>query len=300
MRLDELERSSADVTERPLYQPRAVVETEAAGKQTSPWYCRPSRLLAVLIAIIAITAGGALWWLQARQWESTDDAFIDVHMVRIAPQVGGRVARVLVDDNQEVAAGQLMVEIDPAYFQAKLDQATANHAAAAGSLEQAKAQRAAAVANAEEARAEVGVAEANAANATSQLKRTQPLVERQFASRQQLDNDLASARSTSSNLLASQKKLAAAEAQLDVATSQIDTAKANLKSAVALEDQAQLDLGYTRVVAPEAGQRRPQNRRRRRLRPGRAKSDGAGAAAGLGHGELQRDAARPYAEGADR
>ena len=35
---------------------------------------------------MAITAGGALWWLQARQWESTDDAFIDVHMVRIAPQ----------------------------------------------------------------------------------------------------------------------------------------------------------------------------------------------------------------------
>ncbi len=146
-----------------------------------------------------------------------------------------------------------MVEIDPAYFQAKLDQAVANRAAAAGGLEQAKAQQAAASANVEEAHAEVGVAEANATNAAKQLKRTQPLVERQFASRQQLDNDLASARSTTSNLLANQKKLAAAEAQLQVAASQIDTAKANLKSAVAQEEQARLDLDYTRVVAPEAG-----------------------------------------------
>jgi membrane fusion protein (multidrug efflux system) len=207
----------------------------------------------MLIAAAAVITGGALWWLQARHWENTDDAFIDVHMVRIAPQVAGRVARVLVDDNQEVSAGQLMVEIDPAYFQAKLDQAVANHAAATSGLEQAKAQQAAANANAEEARAEVGVAEANATNAAKQLKRTEPLVERQFASRQQLDNDLATARSTNSNLLASQKKLAAADAQLQVAASQIDTAKANLKSAVAQEEQARLDLDYTRVVAPDAG-----------------------------------------------
>jgi multidrug resistance efflux pump len=91
-------------------------------------------LLAVLAAAAAIIVGGVLWWLEARQWESTDDAFIDAHMVLVAPQVAGRVARVLVNDNQEVAAGQLMVQLDPAYFQAQLDQAVANRAAAEGSL----------------------------------------------------------------------------------------------------------------------------------------------------------------------
>jgi membrane fusion protein (multidrug efflux system) len=256
MSLDELDRPAPDVIERPPSRPQPEAKAQprqSPPEKTTAWYRRPFRLVAILIAVALVITGGALWWLQARHWESTDDAFIDAHMVRIAPQVAGRVARVLVDDNQEVTAGQLMVELDPAYFQAKLDQAVANHAAATGSLEQAKAQEAAASANADQARAEVGVAEANATNAAKQLKRTEPLVERQFASRQQLDNDLASARSTNSNLLASQKKLAAAEAQLQVAASQIDTAKANLKSAMAQEEQARLDLDYTRVVAPEAG-----------------------------------------------
>jgi membrane fusion protein, multidrug efflux system len=59
-------------------------------------------LLLVIIIAAALITGGVVWWLQARQWESTDDAFIDVHMVMIAPQVAGRVSRVLVDDNQKV------------------------------------------------------------------------------------------------------------------------------------------------------------------------------------------------------
>jgi membrane fusion protein (multidrug efflux system) len=184
---------------------------------------------------------------------TTDDAFIDAHMVQIAPQMGGRVARVPVGDNERVAAGQLLVALDPAEYQAKLDEAVANRAAAAGSLSQAKAQRAALVAGEEQARAEVGVAEANAAHAASQLQRTQSLVERQFASRQQLDTDLANARGTASTLVAAQKKLAAATAQLEVAASQIATAKANLESAAAHEEEARLDLGFTRVSAPESG-----------------------------------------------
>jgi membrane fusion protein, multidrug efflux system len=99
----------------------------------------------------------------------------------------------------------LLVKLDPAIFQAQLDEAAANREAAAGSLAQANAQQAVALANAQEARAQVGVAEANATNASRQLQRTQPLVERQFASRQQLDNDLANPRSTAANLDAAQK-----------------------------------------------------------------------------------------------
>jgi membrane fusion protein, multidrug efflux system len=217
------------------------------------WHRRPTRLLLVLAVGAALVGGGVMWWLGARQWVTTDDAFIDVHMVHIAPEVAGRVARVLVDDNQQVKAGQLLVALDPAIYQARLDQAVALHAAAAGNLAQAQAQRNADVADAEEARAEVGVAEANAANAASQLKRTQSLVEREFASRQQLDNNIAAARGSDSTLVAAQKKLAAAEARLEVATSQIATAKANFDSAAAQEEEARLDLAYTRVSAPKSG-----------------------------------------------
>jgi membrane fusion protein (multidrug efflux system) len=244
------------VTQKPgsILRPEAAVPAERARRAgSSARYRRPFRLLAALAAAAALIAGAVSWWLEARQWVTTDDAFIDTHMVLIAPQVAGRVARVLVGDNERVAAGQLLVALDPAEYQAKLDQAAANRAAAAGGLAQAKAQRAALIAIEEEARAEVGVAEANSAHAARQLQRTQSLVERQFASRQQLDNDLANARSTSSTLVAAQKKLAAAAAQLEVAASQIATAKANLESASAHEAEVRLDLAYTRVVAPEAG-----------------------------------------------
>jgi membrane fusion protein (multidrug efflux system) len=256
MSLDELERLAPDVTDEPVSRPQPEADANAQQplrQKTTAWYRGPLRLLVVLIVATAVIAGGVLWWLEARQWETTDDAFIDAHMVMVAPQVAGRVARVLVDDNQKVASGQLLVELDPAVFQAQLDQAAANRASAGGSLAQANAQQTVAAANEQEARAEVGVAEANATNAAHQLERTKPLVERQFASRQQLDNDLANAHSTSANLVAVQKKLASAEAQSQAAASQIDTAKANLKSAEAQEEQARLNLAYTRVVAPEAG-----------------------------------------------
>jgi membrane fusion protein (multidrug efflux system) len=256
MSLDEIDRPEADLTERPRVAPRT--DREAPTRQTGrgrkrPWYRRPLVLGAVLVLVAALIAGGVSWWLEARQWETTDDAFIATHMVMVAPQVAGRVAAVPVDDNQEVAAGQLLVEIDPASLRAQLDQATADRAAAAGSLAQAEAQQAAARANVEEAQAEIGVGQANATNAQRQLERTQALVGRGFATRQQRDNDLANARSSASNLVAAQKKLAAAQAQARVAASQIVTAKANLKSAQARAQQALLNLSYTQVAAPEAG-----------------------------------------------
>jgi len=208
-------------------------------------------LLGLVAAVVLI--GGVLWWLEARDWETTDDAFIDVHMVQLAPQVAGRVTRVQVSDNERVTAGQKILEIDPAPFQAKLDQAAAAQAAAAGNLAQAKAQQAAAVANEAESAAEVGVAEANATNAATQLKRDQPLAAHDVVSHQQLDNDIAAARSTAATLAAAQKKRAASAAQVAVAESQIATAKANLDSAAAQTEQAKLDLSYTRLFAPEAG-----------------------------------------------
>src|SRR6201998_3552429 len=58
--------------------------------------------------------------------ESTDDAQVDGHITPIASKVYGRVADVLVDDNQPVEAGQVLVKIDPRDYQAAVDQAKAS------------------------------------------------------------------------------------------------------------------------------------------------------------------------------
>ena len=247
----------APLPARPAAEPQrpgqAPLPARPAAEPRQPRLRRPIVMLAVAIAALVVIIGGVLWWLEARRYESTDDAFIDVHMTRIAPQVAGRVLRVAVDDNQAVKPGDLLIEIDPADYQSRLDQVIANQATADANLAQAKAQQVVVQADAEQARAQVGVAEANAINAATQLRRDQPLAERQVISRQQLDNDIANARSTAATLVAAQKRLASAEAQLSVAAAQVAAAEASLKAAAAQVAQARLNLSYTKVAAAEGG-----------------------------------------------
>ena len=122
----------------------------------------------VLLAVAPFT----LSWVDYRSTHSiTDDAFVETHVVNIAPQeVSGHLVRYLVQEHDEVAAGQLLAEIDPVPYreqvalqQAKLDVAVAQRAAAQTALEvlQAQvpreieaAQKALAAAQAEQAREE--------------------------------------------------------------------------------------------------------------------------------------------------
>ena len=256
--------SLLDKTTLPLAERQAPVRRAAqpgrpdhapAAEAARPRYQRLLQVGIVVAIAAAVGIGGTSWWLEARHYESTDDAFIDVHMVHVSPQVGGRVARVLVNDNQQVEAGQSLLEIDPADFKARLDQASANKASAAGKLAQAQAQLKVSRANLDELRAEVGVAQANAANAAIDVKRYQELARIHSAalSQQQLDNSTANAKSTAATLAAAQRKVDAADAQIAFAETQVQTAEADLQSATAQVEQAQLDLSYTKLLAPVAG-----------------------------------------------
>ncbi len=62
--------------------------------------------------------------------ESTDDAQVDGHLIPISPRINGTVVSVLVNDNQSVKAGQELVQLDPADYQADLAQAEAQLATA--------------------------------------------------------------------------------------------------------------------------------------------------------------------------
>jgi membrane fusion protein, multidrug efflux system len=242
---------------KPGVRPAAPPAADREGEPPAPRRRSPVRRIVTFLLLLMLLAAagfvGTSWWLTARHFESTDDAFVDAHMAGISPQIGGRVLQVPVDDNEDVAQGQLLVLIDPADYQARVDQTLALRAAAAGGIAQAKAQFAAAEANVEEAEAEVGVAQANATNAAVELKREQALEPSHAVSRQAYDTAVANAKSTAATLVAAQKKKAAAEAQVGVAKSQIDTADANLKSAEAQLAEARLQLSYTKVTAPAAG-----------------------------------------------
>jgi len=229
-------------------------DTDSSKKKT-PWYRRPLLVGVLILAVIVGTVAGALWWRHSRKYQSTDDAAIDVVAQRVSPQIAGRVLRVLVDDNQDVAVGTVLVELDPADFRNRLDQAHAAEAQAAAQIAEAQAQAAVADAQREQAKGNEGVAEANATNAAHELRRFQDLRADSTGavSQQQLDRATAAANSTAAQLRAAQKGVVAAEAQARHAASQIDAARAAAKSAASQVAQAQLMLSYAQVKASVAG-----------------------------------------------
>src|ERR1051325_9297395 len=111
------------------------VDTEPVKR---PLYRRPAFLIAAVILLLIGAAIGIKYWLYARSHETTDDAFIDAHVTPVSPKVSGYVAKVHVHANQQVKKGDLLVEIDPRDFQAKLDQANAALAAGEARLKEAQ------------------------------------------------------------------------------------------------------------------------------------------------------------------
>src|SRR5579871_314949 len=82
-------------------------------RKPSPFQRPAFKIGAAIVLVIAII-GGITWWLIERHYESTDDAFIDTHIVQIAPQISGEVRAVHVADNQQVHVGDPLVDIDSA------------------------------------------------------------------------------------------------------------------------------------------------------------------------------------------
>jgi membrane fusion protein (multidrug efflux system) len=117
--------------------PIPPVETERQTRKR-PLYRRPAFLIAAVIVILVSALLGTRYWLYARSHESTDDAFIDAHIIQVSPKVSGYVVKLDVDSNQQVNKGDLIAEIDPRDFQARLDQAKAALAAGEARLKEAR------------------------------------------------------------------------------------------------------------------------------------------------------------------
>ena len=206
-----------------------------------------------LLVLGALAVGGVLYWLHARHFESTDDAFIDGHISQIAAQVPGRVTRIAFADNQQVTAGQVLVELDPRDYQVKLDQAAAQRAEAAAQADQARAQVGLQQANLDQAAANVRVTEADLHQAQTDLARYRA-IDPKAVTRQQLDTSSSTVRSAEARLDANRQAVAAAKAQVDAQRAAVAAAEASVRQADVAVENARLQLSYTRVAAPADGQ----------------------------------------------
>jgi membrane fusion protein (multidrug efflux system) len=222
---------------------------EAATRTRQRKFPRAIIALAVLGSVLA---GALYYWKWVAPYESTDDAFIEANVIPVAPQVSGRVVRLLVNDNQEVRQGDELVQIDPSDYQVKLDQARANLAAAKGRLQQAKALFEVDEARVQQERASVVAAQAESQRADADLKRYQAVGNR-GVSQSRLDLAATEARSSSAAADVARNKQLAAESQSTLDKASIETAMADVTRNEAAVHQAELDLSYTHITAPRAG-----------------------------------------------
>ena len=219
--------------------------------------------LAFVFAVIV----GLVYLVNSAAYQSTDDAFIDGHIVPVSAQVAGRVQSVYVDDNQSVSQGHLVVELDPRDFDAAVRQKAA---ALASSQAQAVATEAAgqqAIAHVKTEQATVESDQATAAadaaqsdKAQSDLKRNEELFKTKVVSPQDVDQFRATAKSARATLTAAEKKVLSdealvSEAQAEVATyvGLLQTVNAQIRESDANLASAKLNQSYTKVWAPESG-----------------------------------------------
>jgi membrane fusion protein (multidrug efflux system) len=219
---------------------------------------KPGRFKRVLgfaigaMVVVTLVVGGTLYWLNARHFESTDDASVDAYMTQMAPRVAGQVTKLLFADNQHVAAGQTLVLIDPRDFQAKLDQAQAQRASAEATLQQAQAQVVVQQANVDQAAANVRVADADLLQAKQDYDRFHA-INPGAVTRQQVEASTATFHSAQAKLDSNRQMVGGAQAQVRAAQAQVLAAQASLKQAEANTQAAELQLSYCTIVAPMAG-----------------------------------------------
>ena len=217
-----------------------------------PFLKRPLVLLVVGVVVIGGVIVGVLWWLHARQYEKTDDAFVDADVTQVSPRVAGHVVEVKAIDNREFDRDQLLVKLDDAEYKAKYAEAQAAVAAAQSALQQAKENTAAMQAQVGQARAAERAAQTEATRARQELERYQRLSS-QAVTQQQLTNLSAAANAAEAQLQAAQQKTIAAQAQVKFAQAQITTAAAQLTQAQEAQKSASLPLSYTAITAPVKG-----------------------------------------------
>jgi membrane fusion protein (multidrug efflux system) len=127
------EEEETEETERTLPAPALRVSDHDDQQTPVPKPSRRPLVWLALSVLAAVAIGAAIpYYLYIRVRESTDDAFVDGHVVPVSPRVEGHVAKVYVEDNQLVKQGDLLVELDPRDFEVRLT-------AAESSLEAARA-----------------------------------------------------------------------------------------------------------------------------------------------------------------
>ncbi|HXJ87088.1 MAG TPA: HlyD family efflux transporter periplasmic adaptor subunit [Candidatus Binatia bacterium] len=236
--------------------PPSVESTPSSPKAapvTTPSKSNEWRKVAAQLISIIVVLGSAvltLWvWNISERHPRTDDATARANVVGIAPRVRGQIIKLNVQDNQAVAAGDVLFEIDPADYELALERAKAALATLDQQIEVARSQDAQLKFQVKAADAGVERAKAELKQAGDTLQRLEPLLTNGFAKADDVDRAATAKHVAAAALAAEEQRLN----QAQIALSGLATLTAQRAGAVAAVDLAALELSYCKVVAPFPG-----------------------------------------------
>ncbi len=241
--------------------------TEVNNESTAPKAKNKRFMVVLIILVIAGTIFGISKYIHSLHHQETDDAQIEAAIAPVIPRIQGFVKEVKVKDNQMVKKGDTLIILDNSDQKIALAQAQASLAAAMGNLGVAKATSMAAHANMGSSKANISSVNAQIESAKVNLWRAQQdfdryanLVKDHSITQQQYEQALAAKQTAEHQLqvLQDQKKSVteqsnATSSQSTATEQQVNVVSANIQQKQAEVDNAQLNLSYTIIIAPEDG-----------------------------------------------
>lgn len=230
-----------------------------------------SRKHLLTLAVVSI----ALLLVLVRYWSYvfnpwTRDGQVRADVIQLTPRVSGPIVRLPIVDNQRVAAGDLLFEIDPRTFAASRDQAQAaydiatdNYRALEQQVESARAQMEVAAAQILVAESSITQLDAEITKNRAELERQQELLPKRATSKKSLERAQANYEVSVEQRKGAEASLAQARADLSKAEADLaeveaslgarGDANASLRQARAALEEAALNLEFTQVRAPVDG-----------------------------------------------
>ncbi|MBF9223881.1 HlyD family secretion protein [Hymenobacter sp. BT662] len=212
-------------------------------------------LVFLILALILLGGGfyGFTRYQYAKAHEDTDDAQVEGDVYPVLPRVGGPVLEVKVDDNMPVKKGDVLVTIDPADYQQRVNAAEAALLAAQAQVTAARAAVGTAQANVRSAQTGIGVSQANQERLQKDLKRSTFLRQQDIIPQSEYDAVQANLKATAAQRATATDQVSVARQQVAAAEQQVAVAQAVVKQRQTDLDNAKLQLSYTTITAPQDG-----------------------------------------------
>ena len=196
---------------------------------------------------------GVYFTIHAYFYQSTDDAFVEGHIISVAPRVEGQIINLYVDDNQHLEEGQLIAEIDPKDYEVKLAQAEAKLQEAKASLNMTDKQVEQNEATLSQYSQDIHSTQSKLNFAKEDYKRYNDMYKEGIVSKQDYDNSMTNLHVAQANYNSANDRVKASESSLQSSKARKAAVEAEIKRLEAEVEQAKLNLSYTKIYAPQEG-----------------------------------------------